>query len=131
MFLLLSFQAPFEGSVVLLLVPLVATPIGACCQIGLYGLITPKRSFTVSDGAFAGALTALILLMIMWVFQEPFLTFVSLYLIPSCVILGMVASIAVYPEARASAGVSAAKWAHRAFTGPNEKHGVSKPDDAP
>lgn len=116
MILLLCFQAPFEGFLILLLVPLVLAPIGACCQMILYGLVAHRRGFGLLDGVLAGAVTAFLFLAIMLACREPFFGFVAAYLVPSCVIVGGAAALAVYPESRAAARL----FVRRAFGGPGE-----------
>lgn len=109
MMVLLSTQNPFEGSIVMFLVSIVVTPIGACSQILVYGFVTTRRSFTLLDGVFSGLAAATIIFIIMVASGEPFLTFVSGYVFASGIVLGGICTYTAYPEVRPPA----LKWLRR------------------
>lgn len=98
--ILLTTQAPFEGSVVMFLVSAFVTPIGACSQILIYGLVTKRRAFTLFDGVLSGIAAAAIIYFVIVAFGEPFLAFVSGYVFVSGVVLGGICALVTCSEVR-------------------------------
>lgn len=119
MIVLLSTQPPWFGSIAMFAVSFFVTPIGVCCHIIIYAIVTKWRSFTLLNGVLSGLVASAIIFMIMVASGEPFLRFVSTYIFISGIVLGGVCTVSAYPDVRPAV----AKWLRR-FAGAKNSGGT-------